>query len=327
MNNSTELPESFRAIHSVIHVLIFVVLPVPLVIVTGMSIVALLTAKDVNWKMKVVLINILVPDIIVFISLIFYDFGYPVRVYLIEGNDTDAIDVSCLISIILYGIAFLGSAFGGALFSVSVYIFTKHGVKKLKWIGILSYIATTWVLILMYRIIPIVFNLNTLGVISIGGFCIFPITPAFIVNITIDVLLVLLNITFVVIFSTCNFIFVKKNQIATENSNGPDPLKKAMTKVMIVDGVNEFCALFLLATNFTSFMDFGNVSPIIQYVIYYILLIIPTFIILLAPIAIAIFINPVNDRLKQIFKLQSPLHSYCKVCKRDDIEEETANPQ
>uniref|UniRef100_A0A1X7TNY2 G-protein coupled receptors family 1 profile domain-containing protein n=1 Tax=Amphimedon queenslandica TaxID=400682 RepID=A0A1X7TNY2_AMPQE len=232
MNNSTEFPESFLAIHSAIHVLIFVVLPVPLVTVTGMSIVALLTAKDVNWKIKVVLINILVPDIIVFISLIFYDLGYPVRVYLIEGNDTDALDVTCLMSIILYGIAFLGNAFGGVLFSVSVYIFTKHGVKKLKWIGIISYIATTWVLILLYRIIPIVLNLDTLGVISIAGFCIFPITQAFIVNITIDVLLVLLNITFVVIFSTCNFIFVKKNQIATENSDRPNPLKKAMTKVM-----------------------------------------------------------------------------------------------
>ena len=327
MNNSTELPESFRAIHTALHVLIFAVLSVPLVTVTGMSIVALLTAKDVNLKMKVILINILVSDIIYFLSQIFYILGYPVRVYLFEGNDTDAFDLSCLIFLVLYSTAFLGNAFGGALFSVSVYIFTKYGMKNLKWIGILSYIATTWVLILLYRIIPIVLTLNTLGVISIGGFCVFPITQAFFVIITIDVLLILLNITFVVIFSTCNFIFVKKNQIATENSDGPNPLKKAMTKVMVVYGVHEFCVLFLLTRNFTSFIDIGDVSPIIQYIIYYILLIIPKFIILLLPIAIAIFMKPVNDRLKQIFKFLCPLHWNCKFSKRDDAKEETANPQ
>ena len=120
------------------------------------------------------------------------------------------------------------------------------------------------------------------------------------------------------IFSTCNFIFVRKNQIATENSDGPDPLKKAMTKVMIVYGVQEICGLFLIAIIFATFRDNDSVSSIIRYALYYTLeLSMPLLMILLVPISIAIFLKPVNDRLKQMFRL-CPLHSYCKVCKRDE---------
>ena len=188
MNNSTELPESFGAIHSALHVLVFAVFGIPQFIVTGVSIVALLTAKDVNWKMKVILINILVPDIFYFVSTTFYNLGYPVRVFLIGGNDVD-VSYSCIISYLFYGIAFLAKVFGGVLFSVSVYIFTKYGVKKLKWIGIVSYIAITWVVIIMYRIILLVSNFKNIEITSRGGFCTFPLNPAFIASFTIDVLL------------------------------------------------------------------------------------------------------------------------------------------
>uniref|UniRef100_A0A1X7SN30 G-protein coupled receptors family 1 profile domain-containing protein n=1 Tax=Amphimedon queenslandica TaxID=400682 RepID=A0A1X7SN30_AMPQE len=207
MNNSTELPESFGAIHSALHVSIFAVIGIPLFTISFTFIVALLTAKDVNWKMRVVLINILIPNIIYSLTALLYNLGYPVRVYLIEGNNDDAaITASCFLPIPFYGIANLGNAFGGLLFFVLVYIFAKYGLKKLKWIGIVSYIATIWVLILLFRLISILLNLNYLKAItSIGGFCIFPVDQTFIASFIVDALLIILNITFVVIFSTCNF--------------------------------------------------------------------------------------------------------------------------
>ena len=308
MNNSIELSESFGAINSALHVLIFAVILVPQLTITSMSILALLTAKNVNWKMKVILINILVPDIIYFLSGFLFHLGYPVRFYLIKGNDTDALDVSCLITLALYSIAFLGNAFGGALFSVSVYIFTKYGVKKLKWIGIVSYIATTWVINIIYRIVLYIINLNNIEITSRGGFCTWQLSQVIIAVYIIDVLLVVLNITFVVIFSTCNFIFVRNNQVATENSSGPNPLKKAMTKVMVVYGVREICTVIQIVINSFVFGENFNgiVTPII---IRYVLQILQGLTLLLVPISVAIFMKPVNDRLKQIFKF---LRSTCK---------------
>lgn len=80
MNNSIELPESFGAIHLAIRISIFVVFGIPLLTVGLTFIVALLTARDINWKIRVVLINIL---------------GCPVCVYLIEGYDNDAMLTLC----------------------------------------------------------------------------------------------------------------------------------------------------------------------------------------------------------------------------------------
>ena len=317
MNNSTEPQANFPVLNSALHVMILVVFGIPQLTISVISILALLTAKDVNWKMKVILINILVPDVIYFLSATFFHLGYPVRVYLIEENDTDALDVSCLIFLVLYAIAFFGNAFGGALFSVSVYIFTKYGVKKLKWIGIVSYIATTWVISIMYNSLAPTLNLNNIGITSRHGFCIFELNQFLIALYIIDFLLVVLNITSVMIFGTCNFFFVRNNQVATENSDGPNPLKKAMTKVMVVYGVREICTLIQIATNAIVFGELDYVSLIVQYAIHYILLIIQSLILLLVPISIAIFMKPVNDRLKQIFKLLRPLHSYCEICKRD----------
>ena len=312
MNNSIELSGAFGATNSALHVLIFAVILVPQLTITSMSILALLTAKNVNLKMKVILINILVPDLIYFLSGIFFSLGYPVRFYLIEGNNTDALDVSCLIASILYGTAFYTNAFGGILFSVAVYIFTKYGVKKLKWMSIVSCIATTWVISIMYNSLAPTLNLNNIGITSRHGFCIFEFNQILTAVYITDVLVFVLNITSVVIFGTCNFFFVKNNQIATENSDGPNPLKKAMRKVMVLYGVREICTLIQVVANATAFiqLDFNdNASLIIGYAIQYILLIIHVLTLLLVPISVVIFMKPVNDRLEQIFKF---LRSTCK---------------
>ena len=315
MNNSTEPQAVFPVLNSALHVLVFAVFGIPQFTITGMSILALLTAKDVNWKMKVVLINILVPELIVFLSGIFYNLGYPVRVFLIEGSSTDALDVSCLIFLVLYSIAFLGNAFGGALFSVAVYIFTKYGVKKLKWIGIVSYIATTWVINIMYNTSSF---FSDFVVTSNNGFCSLQLNSYVITSYIIQALIGLLNIVLVTIFSICNFFFVRNNQIATENSDKPNPLKKAMMKVMIVCAAHEISTLILVGTNATIFGNLNNSPRILRYFLHYGLVIISSVTIVLVPISIAIFMKPVNDRLKQIFKLLCPLCSACKVCKRDE---------
>ena len=37
----------------------------------------------------------------------------------------------------------IGNVFAGLLFAVSVYLFTKYSIKKLKWPGIISYIIVS----------------------------------------------------------------------------------------------------------------------------------------------------------------------------------------
>ena len=131
--------ELYQGINSALHLLLFTVFPLPTIGLCIVCILALLLAKGIGWKMRVILINILIPDIITSLASSVSYLGYPLRVY------STTLD-SCRVFISLYLTASYDSTFVGPFFAVSIYIFVKYDMKRLKWWIILSYIISSSVL-------------------------------------------------------------------------------------------------------------------------------------------------------------------------------------
>ena len=310
MNDTSFDSDQFLAVHSAIHVLLFIIFVSPVLVLCVLCIFGLLPAKDINWKMKVILINILVPEIIVSLSGMFYLLGYPIRVHVIDKDDEGSTSVSCPLFLTLYNIAFLGNAFEGPFFVVAVFLFTKYGIKKLKWIGIVTYIAVSWVINTMCGVT--ISLLLGRKVTYRNGFCVIQQDLSGIIVFFTGVTIVVLNLIMVMVFSVCNFLFIKSNQITTENSEAPsNPLKKAILKVLAFYAVREFCILIQLGINTTIFRDqrFDNMSSISRFIIYYAVVVFNSLAAILTPISSAVFLKPVRDSLKQMSK---KLRSFCR---------------
>ena len=86
-------PEMFFAINTAVHVSIFSLLTVPTIILCVLCVVALLLTKEIHWKIRMVLINVLAAELVYTLGATAMYLGYPLRVY-----SADESGITCTLS-------------------------------------------------------------------------------------------------------------------------------------------------------------------------------------------------------------------------------------
>ena len=109
-----------REIYTGPQVSIFFVSALPTVVLSVLIILALLVAKDIKWKMRVILINILVAEVVFSLSLCATYLGYPIR-EMLNLSDKTAL-ILCRFQ--------LGSEIIGALAKLGTIMFYSEKIYK-----------------------------------------------------------------------------------------------------------------------------------------------------------------------------------------------------
>ena len=131
-----------REIYSGPQVSIFFVSTLPTVVLSVLIILSLLVAKDIKWKMSVILINILGAEVILSFYLGASYLGYPIR-QMLNLSDKTAL-ILCrfqLGSEIIGTLAKLGTIM---FYSVMVYVFIKKNIDKVRWFVVILPLVLIW---------------------------------------------------------------------------------------------------------------------------------------------------------------------------------------
>ena len=292
-------PELFYAVNTALNLTLFTIFSLPTLILCVLCIVALLFAKEINWKIRVIMINLLTPEAIVSLSYIMSYVGYPVRAYSSSDNS-----LTCTIFSGVFVSGAVNRVTAAPFFAVAVFIFVKCNVVKLKW----------WVIVLSLVVFSLlalsagVFQFFTNREVARNGFCIFELSfDGSEVVITIFVMVtfgsVLLSLITVVV-GVLSYCSVKKT--VSHDVSSSTTVKKAVTKIL---SFHAFKVVFqLLTSGVTSlyFIDQESHSVLSTLLIYYALEVLYWPFIILTPIASLILLKPIRTALRQMCLYCSP---------------------
>ena len=285
-NNSSSPNDIFFAISDTVDIILLISI-IPTVFLYGVCTLALLLAKNINYKMRVLLINIfatqiigdLLPDAIRYL-------GFPA--------DIITHVVVCQIIFCLIFIGTLSSLCAITLFSIAVYIFIKYGNTKLKWQFVLPSITLSW-------IISMVFGASVFidqGSLFLGEGFICSLRydstfylPALVFTWIFEAAL----LTVIIVFSILTVCYIHKNTI------DQDPqIKRAISRVL----------LFFLIGSLLNVVGnlFPSLIPLIQRysglpeVVYLLLIILEILFFIpqvITPIVMMIILKPLREALRQ----------------------------
>ena len=218
LNFSNVNSSLYFACNTAANILLFLVMILPPKFLCLMCIFALFFSREINSKIRLLLVNIFTAEICNWISYTVLTVGWPVRFL---SQET----ISCKMFIGSFIASGIQKFVSGAIYSVSVYIFIKYGDRKLKWKVILPIIISTWLVTIVISILPYFLAER---VKNVHGFCSFD--PSFSLFITagsgiLAVAIILLVVE--LIFCVLSTIFIKRN-VLEESSE----VKKAITKVL-----------------------------------------------------------------------------------------------
>ena len=129
-----------------LNVCFFIFLSLLPLLLCVLVILALVLAKTINIKIRVLLINVFAVEVISRISYALVYLGWIVRLHY---NET----ISCKVLYIAYIMVNLLKSSSGTLYAINIFLFIKYGEKKLKWSIIIPCIAISWVMISVISII------------------------------------------------------------------------------------------------------------------------------------------------------------------------------
>ena len=133
-----------RDIYNGYHLIPYLGLVAPALVLSVLTTLAFLLARDTNKKIRALLINIFVAEIVLCLRLSVNFLAYPIR-QMFEIGGTVLLSL-CRLQISLGIIAVLAKVGSIALYAVMVYIFIKYNIKKVKWFILAIPIAVTWVI-------------------------------------------------------------------------------------------------------------------------------------------------------------------------------------
>ena len=210
--------ELYVAANTAVQASLLAVVVLPAVTLSIICFVAVIFTYVINWQMRVALVNI-------FATEVFHWLGYTVE-YL--AFSTRALDkenslVSCRIFYSCVIIAGIQKFAAIVFYSIMVYLFLKHGVKKLKWYVFFLSLVITWA---GSSTIGILAYFEPFEIFNNNGFC-RTVTTALFYHVTIIPLLgsAVVGSTITVFFSILTYRFLKKNTL-----EGNVEVKKAVSK-------------------------------------------------------------------------------------------------
>ena len=120
----------FFAINTAATVFIFSVFVPPSIIFGLLCIAGLISTKKIDWKLKVIVANVIAIDIVYSIGHLVWYLGYPLRAY---GGDENGF--SCEIAASFLMGPFVTKPASFALYTVVAYVFIKINMAKIKLSG------------------------------------------------------------------------------------------------------------------------------------------------------------------------------------------------
>ena len=133
-----------RDIYNEYHLIPYLGLVAPALVLSVLTTLALILAGDMNKKIRALLINIFIAEIVLCLRLSVTFLAYPIR-QMLEIGDT-ALDGLCRLQICIGIIAVLSKVGTITLYAVMVHIFIKYNIKKVKWYMLAIPMTVTWVI-------------------------------------------------------------------------------------------------------------------------------------------------------------------------------------
>ena len=290
-SNFTESEEVYFRINTAINVVLFLVVVLPTFILCLLCALALLLAEGINKKIRILLINIFVPDVCTWLATSVLLLGYPVRATMqTEG------DQSCSFYLSIIFVAALQRFSGVAIYSVAMYFFAKNGAQKLRLYYITLYIALSWVIAFAVGLIP---YFSASGVSMVSGFCNRnETTPFYKGYITVQVITRMLLLIFITCFSrlACNYLKKSENVDTTDR----------LVKYLICLSIEAVLYALLSGTIPPSFSSietaFGGEHVLLGFTIINFLRVFIHLPLLITPIAAMIILKQIVSTLKREYK-------------------------
>ena len=203
---------------------IFTFLVLPPFLLCLLCVLALVLAKDINVKIRFLLINIFTAETLNWLSFFIMYLGWPAR--FINGEF-----ILCKLLISLNVSSGLLKFASTSTYAVGVYVFIKHGDKKLKWYIIIPYIVVTWIVVIPTVGVPP--YLEDYGAQNVKGFCapnglfsgIF--SGSYIATGVLLTVGALFFLSIELLFCILTFIYIKRNALKGDTS-----VQKAIAKVV-----------------------------------------------------------------------------------------------
>ena len=292
--------------------LFFIIVLTPLVLCV-LCVLALIFTRKLNKKLKVLLINIFAAEICTLIRWTLAFLGFPLRFRTLAG-----VSWICIIDITLSIVGGQQKFTSSALYAVMIYVFIKHGERRLKWYVIVPYIAISWVVVTLVFGLPNVGNF--FGIINSNGFC--ASNPGAILlraTIPLAVLVTMICSGVVVVCCMLTGVYVKRNTL-----DGNVEVKKAVAKVLaylsVVTVLSFITGLLPAATSAIREAARASSGTAGEVTVGYILQVIYSIHSIPTPVMAIILLKPVRLAFKKIGKVIILCHC---IRKHPDAAENT----
>ena len=132
--------ELFFSLNTALYNASFFIVYLPTLLTILLSSVTLISIKDFNWKLRVLLLNIFAGESCTWIGTAFVTLGYASRYHHPEEI------ISCKIATNLFLLSKLEAFAGIAMYGIAIYLYFKHDEKKLKWKVVIPCVVVAWLL-------------------------------------------------------------------------------------------------------------------------------------------------------------------------------------
>ena len=228
-----------------LNVCFFIFLSLLPLLLCFLVILALVLAKTINIKIRVLLINIFAAEILGWIVYAIFYLGWIVR---LNHNET----ISCKMYYTTFLVANVQKFTSGTLYTINIFLFIKHGEKKLKWYIITPYIVLSWLIITTISIVLIILLPPDFVRYINGGICsvriytsiLFPISASLVTIVAITFLII--QIVMIIV----TFVYIKKHTL-----EGNVQIKKAVAKVLV----------YIFIASIVSFID--TIVPAVSFIV------------------------------------------------------------
>jgi hypothetical protein len=269
---------------------VFLITILSTLILNPLCIVALFSAKEINWKMRALIINIFTAEICNSFGYSLLLLGFPTRF-----NDQINDNISCKLALSSLITAFIAKFSANAFYSVMVYIFIKHGIRKIKWSVVLLAIAVTWIAGLAVGIPGNFYDLTF----NNAGFCendTKSLIYFYVVILSVAAMTVAVCTT--VTFGILTFCYIRRNTLSS-NSEVKNSIAKHLfylTIAAIVAFVSN-----LLPASFPAIREALAGHVIVNIlVVHYVFRVLFNSLNTITPVATIILLKPMQPALKQL---------------------------
>ena len=276
---------------SIVFFFMLVLLPLVLCVV---CVVALISAGSMDLKLRILLVNVFAAEISSWLYRTGLFLGYP---FLFRAMSRG--NIVCSIGISIYAVGGVQKFTSSALYAFNIFLFIKHGLKKVKWCALVPCIIASW-------LVAIVLGSATYwpqsGTESVIGFCSVNFdTILFRAIVSVVLTLDAACVGVILIFSVLTFIYVKRNTLG-DNAE----LMKSVANLLVY-----FCiiAVFSLlngllpavtpAIRDAAAARSGTVGMVAVEHILNVVYIFPSF---ATPIVAMVFLKPIRDAVKEAVK-------------------------